>query len=253
MVSPVSPSCSNPSCYFLGVCWCPAYPSILSHSVYMVSPVSPSCSNPSCYILVVCWCPACPSILSHSVYMVSPVSPWVLTHLAASWGSVGVQLAHLSCPILSTWSLQFRLRVLTHLATSIALPSSLLIRSLKVTLLYFLKLSFLRTLTVVSSWKSRLHKSVWEAYRFCKFLFWIRLTYMRSAKWTPAGKQILVSPYLLGFVLLVSFSIKKLTLFLYSVIICVLHKHTYFSKEHNSVDLCGGIDMCSPLFMNYIT
>jgi ABC-type glucose/galactose transport system permease subunit len=52
------------------------------------------------------------------------------------------QLAHLSCPILSTWSLQFRLRVLTHLATSItshfALMSSLLIRSLKVTPFIFL-------------------------------------------------------------------------------------------------------------------
>jgi hypothetical protein len=53
------------------------------------------------------------------------------------------QLAHLSCPILSTWSLQFRLHVLTHLATSItlhsALMSSLLIRSLKVTPIIFLK------------------------------------------------------------------------------------------------------------------
>jgi hypothetical protein len=75
MVSPVSPSCFNPSCYFLGVCWCPACPSILSSSVYMVSPVSPSCPNPSCYFLRVSWCPACPFILSHSVYIVSPVSP----------------------------------------------------------------------------------------------------------------------------------------------------------------------------------
>jgi hypothetical protein len=67
----------------------------------------------------------------------------VLTHLANSWGSVGAQLAHLSCPILSTWSLQFRLHVITHLATSIALHSahmlSLLIRSLKVTPFIFLK------------------------------------------------------------------------------------------------------------------
>jgi hypothetical protein len=60
----------------------------------------------------------------------------VLTHLATSCGSVGAQLAHLSRLILSTMFLQFRLRVLTHLATSItlhsALTSSLLIRSLKV-------------------------------------------------------------------------------------------------------------------------
>jgi hypothetical protein len=53
------------------------------------------------------------------------------------------QLVHLSCPILSTWSLQFRLRVLTHLAMSVTLHSafmsSLLIRSLKVTPFIFLK------------------------------------------------------------------------------------------------------------------
>jgi hypothetical protein len=53
------------------------------------------------------------------------------------------QLAYLSCPILSTWSLQFRHRVLTRLATSItlhsALMSSLLIRSPKVTPFIFLK------------------------------------------------------------------------------------------------------------------
>jgi hypothetical protein len=55
------------------------------------------------------------------------------------------QLAHLSCPILSTWSLQFRLHVLTHLANQLCYIPLLCHRSLfgllKWLLLYFLKLS----------------------------------------------------------------------------------------------------------------
>jgi hypothetical protein len=44
--------------------FCPACPSVLSHSVYMVSPVSPSCSNPSCYVSYVTLC--CPNPISRN-------------------------------------------------------------------------------------------------------------------------------------------------------------------------------------------
>jgi hypothetical protein len=108
---------------------------------------------------------------------------------------------------LSSFAFVFRPILLRQLCYILLLCHRSLFGLLKWLLLYFLKLSFLWTLTVVTSWESRLgfqlHKSVWDTYRFCKFLFWIRLTCMRSAKWSPAGNQIFVSPYLLGFVLFV--------------------------------------------------